>query len=139
MTVSSWDIWAGQEFYPLVSGGFMTSTSGNRGGWAFRGRHRVRARRRVVRGERISKICPGVLVRPVCRFQQGLQGGDGHAQRSSGESVHVGGVDSDHFASRIEYRTTAAAVSRGCVIDELVADDVAQMAAGRRRADQREG
>ena len=72
------------------------------------------------------------------RSNQGLQGPDGDADRSAGEAIEVSGVHSDHFATRIEHRTAAAAVGGGRVIDQLVADDISQVAAGSLRPDQRQ-
>ena len=45
---------------------------------------------------------------------------DGNSNSASGESVHVGGVDTDDFALGVEDRTAAATVGGGGIVDELV-------------------
>jgi hypothetical protein len=52
---------------------------------------------------------------------------DGDTERAASKSVHVGGVDADYFSFDVEDRTATAAVSGGCVVDQFVADQVAEM------------
>src|ERR1700757_1469707 len=58
------------------------------------------------------------------------------AECAAGEAVHVGGVHADDLSLGIEDGAAAAAVGCGSIIDELVADYIAEVAAGRRRANQ---
>ena len=76
-------------------------------------------------------------LRFLCFLQERAQGVDRDAESAAGESVHVGGVDADDFAAGVEDRAAAAAVGGGGVVDEFVADYVAEMAAGGRRTNQR--
>src|SRR5579864_1655813 len=62
---------------------------------------------------------------------QGAESIYGDTERAAGEAVHVGGVHADDFALGIENRTATAAVGSGSVIDQLVADYIAEVPAGR--------
>src|SRR5579864_4850950 len=62
---------------------------------------------------------------------QGAESIYGDTERAAGEAVHVGGIHADDFTLGIEDGTAAAAVGCGSVIDELVADYIAQVATGR--------
>src|SRR5579864_9542746 len=73
-----------------------------------------------------------------CFLQQRSQSFNGDAEIPARKAVHVGGVDADDFSLGVEDRAAAAAVGSGRVIDQLVADHVAEMAAGGGRANQRE-
>ena len=53
-----------------------------------------------------------------------------YPKSSSGEAIHISGVDTDHFASCVEDRSSAAPVSSWSIVDELIAHDVAEVAAG---------
>src|SRR5271169_985700 len=86
-----------------------------------------------------KKDCDPGLAWGLGFLQQGTEGVHGNAESASGESVHVGGIDSDDFASGVEYGSTTAAVGGGRVVDELVADDVAKMSAGGGGTNQGEG
>src|SRR6266496_3147548 len=80
-----------------------------------------------------------VLLLGLCFLQQGTQRIYRDTERASGESIHVSGVDTDNFALRVKYGAAAAAVSGGRIVDELVADHVAEMSASRRGTNQRQG
>src|ERR1035437_134598 len=79
----------------------------------------------------------------LAAFQRFLQQGTERIHRTSegasGESVHVGGVDADNFALGVEDGAAAAAVGGGGIVDELVADNVAEMSAGGGGTNQRQG
>ena len=72
-------------------------------------------------------------------LQEGAQGIDRDAEGAPGEAVHVGGVDADHFSLHVEHGAAASAMGRGSVVDQLVADDVAEMPASGGRTDKRQG
>ncbi|SPE28436.1 exported hypothetical protein [Acidobacteriia bacterium SbA2] len=85
-------------------------------------------------------IFPALVLACVLGFlQEGTQGVDGDSERASGEAVHVGGVDADDFTFGVEHGAAAAAVGGGGVVNELVADYVAEMSAGGGGTNQRQG
>ena len=52
-------------------------------------------------------------------LQEGPEGVHRDSDSASGESVHVGGVDTDDLAVGVEDRAAAAAVSGGSIVNEL--------------------
>ena len=72
-------------------------------------------------------------------MHQGTQRVYGNSEGTSGEAVHVSGVDADDFALGVEDGAAAAAVGGGGIVDKLVADHVAVMAAGGGGTNQRQG
>jgi len=82
---------------------------------------------------------PWVLASVLGFLKEGTEGVDGDAEGAAGEAIHVSGVDADDFASGIENGAAAAAVGGGGVVDEFVADDVAEMSAGSGGTNQRQG
>ena len=71
----------------------------------------------------------------LCRRDQRPEGLHGNPESPAGEAVNIGFVDTNDLPLRAEYRTAAAAVGRGGVIDQLISDDVSQMATSGRWTD----
>src|SRR6266700_79997 len=75
----------------------------------------------------------------LCLFNQWLESLRRYSERAAGESVNVGGIHADDFAARIKHRAAAGTVSRGRVVNQFVADDVAEVSASCERPDKGEG
>lgn len=73
-----------------------------------------------------------LLVRALGLLQKRAERSDGDAESAAGESIHVGGVDADHFTFGVEDRASAATVCSGSVVDEFVAHDIAKVSPGSR-------
>src|SRR5579872_5421795 len=66
-------------------------------------------------------------------FHQRAKRLHGNSECAARKAVDIGRVDADHFRIRIENRAAAAAVRRWGIVDEFMPDDIAKMAARRRR------
>src|SRR5947208_4935716 len=71
-------------------------------------------------------------------FNQWLESLRRYSERAAGESVNVGGIHADDFAARIKHRAAAGAVSCGSIVNQFVADDVAEVSASCGRPDKGE-
>src|SRR5437868_4569654 len=60
-----------------------------------------------------------------------------HSQRSARETVDVSCVNPNYFTARVEYRAAASSMGRGGIVDQLIADHVAQVTNRGGRANQR--
>src|SRR5581483_4498608 len=76
---------------------------------------------------------------PLSFLQEGTEGIYRDAEAASGKAVHVGGIDADNFALDVENRAAASTMGRGSVVDQLVADYVAEMSARGGRTNQGQG
>src|SRR5437868_6483803 len=60
-----------------------------------------------------------------CRDQR-LERIHGHSKRSAGKTVDISSIDSNYFSARVEDRSAAASVCGRSVVNQLVANHVAQ-------------
>ena len=69
----------------------------------------------------------GCQVRGSTFLEQWSQEFYGDTDASPRESVHVCGIHRDDLSSRVEDRTTAAAVRGGSIVHQLVPNDIADV------------